>query len=236
MTVPAYLLVFSEAGDKVPEEEFNNWYEEEHIPLRVPIPAFLNWTRWKASDGAKPYWGASYDLTCYEDTLKAPYSTLAETRSEREKGIFKDCGVLERRTYDVYSKNESIPKPSALFDPKKSAPFVTFVSVDLKAGQEEEYNKWYDEEHIPLIATIPGWIRSRRFVLKDWSRAGVEGQTNQIPPPKYLAVHEYARTDALLSPDTRVRLYTPWMQKMDAEAVERLQVRRMQFHRSWERG
>lgn len=30
-------------------------------------------------------------------------------------------------------------------------------------GQEEEYNRWYDEQHIPDVLTIPGIIEAKRF-------------------------------------------------------------------------
>ena len=71
-----------DSGPDVTDVEFHDWYDNEHVPLRVEIPAFLNWTRWKEADGQKPAWAASYDLTSYEDTQKPPYTTLSETRSE----------------------------------------------------------------------------------------------------------------------------------------------------------
>lgn len=30
-------------------------------------------------------------------------------------------------------------------------------------GQEDEYNKWYNETHIPEILSVPGIISARRF-------------------------------------------------------------------------
>ena len=41
--------------------------------------------------------------------------------------------VVERRTYEVYEGNDTLPKPSALFDPAKAAPFTNFVSIDIKS-------------------------------------------------------------------------------------------------------
>lgn len=233
MAPPAYLLVFSDPGTGVAEDEFHDWYDNEHIPLRVAVPAFLNWTRWKARDGAKPLWGASYDLTSYEDTQKPPYTVLAQTRSDREKRIFKDIGYLERRTYELIET--TYPEPSSLYNPEKSAPFTSFVSVDVKPGQEEEYNKWYDQEHIPLLSTIPGWIRSRRFVLRDWSKHGVEGAEDKTAPPKYLAVHEWAYLDIALSKESKEKLETPWKRKVDEEVVASKSLRFCEFVRSWER-
>jgi hypothetical protein len=232
MTTPAYLLVFSDPGDGVSEEEFTDWYDNEHVPLRLDIPAFLNWTRWKTADGKRPAWAASYDLTSYEETLQPPYSRLAETRSEREKRIFKDVGVLERRTYELLAGD--LPPPSPLFNPKKPARFIRFWSMDVAPGGEELFSKWYDEEHIPMLSKLPGWVRSRRFVSKDWTRAGVEGQTNQEAPPKFLAVHEWQSMDALKNPDIPKSWETPLKMEVD-KVITRRNLRVFEYYRHWEK-
>ncbi|PCH34005.1 hypothetical protein WOLCODRAFT_135445 [Wolfiporia cocos MD-104 SS10] len=230
MAPTAFLLVFSEPGPNVPEAEYHDWYDNEHIPLRVNTPTFLNWTRWKAVDGAKPTFSASYDLVSYEDTKKAPYTTLAETRSDREKGILSKIETLDRRHYELY-EGLSTP-PSALYDETQPASYVVFVGLDVKPEYEEEFNKWYDEEHIPMLAKAPGWVRSRRFILKDAGHLG--GNAEQGPPPKYLAVHEWASMDVFESKEYKEALSTPWMERI-FQGVVRRERRVMTFLKKWDR-
>ncbi|KAI0752383.1 hypothetical protein C8Q80DRAFT_448056 [Daedaleopsis nitida] len=45
--------------------------------------------------------------------------------------------------------------------------YMTVIEVELMKYAEGEFNRWFDEEHIPLLARVPGWVRSRRFVLKE---------------------------------------------------------------------
>ena len=45
------------------EEEFNRWYNEEHIPERLAIPGVLNAARYKAVAGGPTYL-ACYELVC----------------------------------------------------------------------------------------------------------------------------------------------------------------------------
>ena len=232
MAPPAFLLVFPEPGTGVTEEEFTDWYDNEHVPLRVDIPAFQNWTRWKAADGQKPTWAASYDLSSYEETLEPPYSRLAETRSEREKRILRNLDVLERRTYELM--DAPFPPPSPKFDPKKPAPFVTVVSTGVKPEGEELLTRWYEEEHIPMFSKYPGWLRSRRFVLKDWSRMGVEGQTNQTPPPKYLTFHEWESLDSMRNPEFRKEWETPLKAEVD-KYVTKKDPRAFAYYKHWEK-
>ncbi|KAH9937317.1 uncharacterized protein B0H18DRAFT_1113174 [Fomitopsis serialis] len=92
--------------------------------------------------------------------------------------------------------------PSALHN-VEPASYVVFVSLGFRPEYEEEFNRWYDEEHIPMLAKAPGWIRTRRFVLKDWEQMGVEGQKQQKEPPKYLAMHKWKSADGSRVPSTR---------------------------------
>ncbi|KIP10098.1 hypothetical protein PHLGIDRAFT_101680 [Phlebiopsis gigantea 11061_1 CR5-6] len=231
MAPPAYLLVFSDPGTGVSEEEFTDWYDNEHVPLRVDIPAFLSWTRWKEADGQKPTWAASYDLTSYEDTQKPPYTTLAETRSEREKRVIRDMGVLERRTYELMD-SPGIPPPSPLFDEKKRSRFLELASIDVKPGSETLLDRWYDEEHSAALASLPGWVRSRRFVLKDWARAGVEGRTNEQAIPRFIAVHEWESVDAVHSEEVKASFQTPLRAEL-AKVLTARDVRTFEYYRHW---
>ena len=230
MSRPGLLLVFSDPGSGVSEEEFTDWYDNEHVPLRLDIPAFQSLVRWKAADRAQPAWAASYDLTSYEATLQPPYTTLADTRSEREKRIIQDLGVLERRTYELL--DVPVPPPAAQFDPRKPSRFMTFVSMEVKDGGDEILNRWYDEEHVPMLSRVEGWLRSRRFILKDWTRTGVDAKADVTPVPKYLAVHEWESLASFETDEFRHATSTPWRMRLfeGAEVWDRRLFREM---RTW---
>jgi hypothetical protein len=59
------------------------------------------------------------------------------------------------------------------------------VFTNAVEGQEDRYNTWYDETHVPDLLGIPGVVSARRLEL---APVGSEG----IPPPphKYLALYE----------------------------------------------
>lgn len=42
--------------------------------------------------------------------------------------------------------------------------FALFVWQDCDSEWVEELDAWYDEEHIPMLMRVPGWLRIRRFV------------------------------------------------------------------------
>jgi hypothetical protein len=63
---------------------------------------------------------------------------------------------------------------------------LVLVMADVDADHEEEFNRWYDEEHLPERKDCPGFLSARRFV-------SVEGE------PKYLTVYELEDPEVLAS-------------------------------------
>lgn len=81
-------------------------------------------------------------------------------------------------------------------------------SRPISPEREDEYNKWYSEEHIPDILQIPGFVTARRYRLRD--AAHITADPSARP---YLAVYEIEADDlaaplremAARSADGRVR-------------------------------
>src|SRR5690606_575427 len=40
---------------------------------------------------------------------------------------------------------------------------IVLVSMDIDPAHEDEFNDWYDMEHIPLLKSVPGMRMARRF-------------------------------------------------------------------------
>jgi len=78
------------------------------------------------------------------------------------------------------------------------------VTMDPPPGLEDEYNDWYDLEHIPDRASIPGFETARRFVcISGW--------------PKYLAYYDLEEIGVLERPSYQRASwgnFTPWTKRM----------------------
>ncbi len=44
---------------------------------------------------------------------------------------------------------------------------VLVVMMEVDPEHEEEFNRWYDDEHLPERLEIPGYVSARRFKLQD---------------------------------------------------------------------
>ena len=67
------------------EADFNRIYDEEHVPLRLAVPGFLNARRYKAAEANWPRYLALYDLESVDVLKTSQYARLAKERAmERE--------------------------------------------------------------------------------------------------------------------------------------------------------
>ncbi len=42
--------------------------------------------------------------------------------------------------------------------------FLHMVRVDIAPGYEEEFEAWYEEQHVPDLLACPGWLSAKRFI------------------------------------------------------------------------
>jgi hypothetical protein len=65
---------------------------------------------------------------------------------------------------------------------------LLMVVVDVDPEHEEEFNRWYDKEHIPERLAMPGFRSARRYASHD-------------RPGRYLAIYEIDGPDVVTSPE-----------------------------------
>ena len=198
------LLVYSSPG-AVDLAEFNDWYDNEHVPARLATPGFGAVARYRATDGLKPDWLATYLIK--PGTLDTPaYKALWENASEREKRIMSSLSALDRRVYSLLSDSWADGADSALAGP---APVVMAVSMSVPPAAEAELADHYEQEHFPLLLAVPGWRRARRYVLTSGTA------------PRFLSLHEVDSSAAFDEPEYKAALSTPWRNRITAAATGR---------------
>ncbi len=75
------------------------------------------------------------------------------------------------------------------------------VRTDVAPEMEEEFNHWYDEEHIPRLLRVPGVL---------WAKRGMNTGEGQ----KYIAVYEHESGEVQKTAAYRDALETDWTHKI----------------------
>jgi hypothetical protein len=161
------------------EDEFNRWYNEEHIPERLALPGVLNAARYKAVEG-----GPSY-LACYElDSADAWHSEAWQQRlkhptawSQRMSPSVIGTSYIRNLYQRIYPQDLAAETAEA-----GMSPVLLIGRMSVPAHLDAKFNEAYNHERLPLCQRIPGYIRARRF-------EAVMGS------PKYTTVHEMTALD-----------------------------------------
>lgn len=79
MSAKGFLLVMMQPPPAF-EDEFNAWYDSEHVPERLAVPGFLTGLRYVCLDG-HPKYLAMYDLESYEVLASEAYKRVGYDRA-----------------------------------------------------------------------------------------------------------------------------------------------------------
>jgi hypothetical protein len=175
------------------DEEFNEWYNLEHLRQVVALPGFVGARRYSVDDAALKY------LAWYETADES-------VESGRDfQGIVENPTPWSQRMRRLYGDQRERINFRLMRDVGRVAetdtPWMYIVHTDIPDHIVDEYNEWYDKEHLPRLVTVPGVIRARRYTA-------VSGN------PRYLTAYELTDKDAFESPEGLQARKTPWTAKM----------------------
>jgi len=75
------------------------------------------------------------------------------------------------------------------------------VETDIESKSEEEFNAWYDTEHLPGLASVPGTISAKRYLRLSGS-------------PRYIACYELVSPAVMESKEWLAIRNTPWSSRI----------------------
>ncbi|KAJ3559321.1 hypothetical protein NPX13_g9548 [Xylaria arbuscula] len=201
----------------LPTEQFHEWYNNEHGPTRLKLPqVFTNGLRYQAKDGEKPTFLATYDVTSMSHLDTETYTCLRANRSSREAETIGQVDVT-RYFWDLVHTEQSpqfVPIDELSDEEAES---LTLVAVQLKPNDvpnvEEEIVNWYKEDHMGMLAKVPGWLRSRVFKLSSLEKG---------EPTKFIGLHDYRKENGLGGPEYIAATQTPRTKELYAKYATRI--------------
>ncbi|TAK85885.1 MAG: hypothetical protein EPO20_08790 [Betaproteobacteria bacterium] len=138
---------------------------------------------WHTSKDGDPIVITLYDLVASVPPL-----------ATQEVEVQHDSGAVFVRTFSPISGTGALPPQGACW--------LQIIMMDVDSEREDEFNEWYDHEHIPFISTVKGFVAVRRFIAND-------GRS-----PRYLALWQVTDADTLVSPDWNQKAETPWTHRI----------------------
>lgn len=141
------------------EDEFNTWYDTEHIPERKAIPGFVTAQRFVAPEGAPKYLAIYdvHDLGVFES--EAYRRVGPENYSPWTQRINKHLRIFIRELWEQVT-----PGDGKLSD---EAGAVLVWWREASPGKKEECRRWYESRWLPGLSGANGFVQVRRFERTD---------------------------------------------------------------------
>lgn len=174
--------------EPVPADEIADWYDTEHIPQRLALPGFVGAERWQTTDDTRT------SVVLYE------LESLAVLTSEPYKGVTganlspwsrRILGRCRRRRFEA-DLTMHLSKPGV-----QRAEGLLLVAMNVEPAAEDEFDRWYSQEHLPRLFALPGVLDARRY-------RAVSGEQRQI------AMYHLAEPDVQSSSAWATAIDTPW--------------------------
>jgi hypothetical protein len=163
-------------------DEFHDWYDLEHIPERLRVPGFINAERWIGDENPNIA-VATYDLDSVGVLHSAPYAAIGGANGT---AWTKRVTAMAHRI--MRYEGEQLRPGDAVAPTGAGALLVASMNVDPAA--EPEFNEWYDAEHLPQLAAVPGVLCARRYA------SAAADRERQYLALYHMTGQETARSDA----------------------------------------
>jgi hypothetical protein len=188
------ILIAAMDFSAVAEDEFHDWYDTEHIPERLAVPGFLNAERWLGIANPR-HSVALYDLDTV-GVLHSP-SYLAVGGANGSPWTKRVTG----RTRSLIRLEGEQILPGEALAPVGGAAALLLIAMNVAPEAEGEFNEWYNTEHLPALAAVPGVLAARRY--------RGSGATQ-----RYAATYHFANPEVPQSAAWRRAADTAWTERM----------------------
>lgn len=148
----------------------------------------------------------------WNDAASLGWATMQEARVFRSEDGRAGCVHVE----ELADEGRAPARPLAAASPVqlrlllevpgvasgRDAPWHYIVATDVLAEQEDDFNAWYEREHLPGLAAVPGTAHAARYRV-------VEGAG-----PRYHACYDLADRSAFNSPEWLAVRAMPWSSRV----------------------
>jgi hypothetical protein len=184
------------------EDEFHDWYDNEHIPERMDVPGFFGATRYEVV-GKGPRFLARYNMKDLSALDHPEYVKVKQSPSPRTEKILSSVSLFTRYVTVVFSARQRDDAPAKPED----IPYIMLAGFAVPKDAEKDFDDWYEEEHTDMLLQAKGWWRSVRLKV-------VSGEPETWTD---IAIHEVASLETLNAPERIESRKTPWSQRIRSQ-------------------
>ncbi|KAI0131932.1 hypothetical protein BJ170DRAFT_224560 [Xylariales sp. AK1849] len=126
---------------------------------------------------------------------------------QEELSIAKAENRISRWTCHLYKEATSLRRVASHSTP----PIVVSSGFTIRDDPDavKNFEKWYNEEHMPGMSTVPGWLAATRY-----EHLNSIGDKDKAPAAHYIALHEWESSNGMGGEVWKKVVFTPWTDRI----------------------
>jgi hypothetical protein len=201
----AYIYAVTSDIEPALEQQFNDWYNSEHVVELLAVPGFLVARRFRAING-NPKYLAVYNLEQPQVLNTYAFQRIRPTHPDSTpdcKRMWSHVKNWKRAAYE-----EQFATGSASDDADRAG-FMFLAAYALDPSLVSEYTDWYCSEHRPAVSSVTGVMRTRIFQLHPEMLDHLLGD-----PPRQIVLYDLAGPEVCNSVDWQRCQQSSWSKRM----------------------
>ena len=139
------------------EDDFNGWYNGEHLAELLSVPGILSAARYEAVSSG-PNHLAFYEL----ESPEVINTDAFKNRPRTEWGQRVSPSLIGTNFMNYVFEMIHPTELTSEIAESGMAPTLQIGRMDIPPEHEDEWNKWYSGIYVPNYEKVPGCIRGRR--------------------------------------------------------------------------
>ena len=157
-TLLAASVLFSEMRpDSAWRGRFDDWYDTEHIPLRMGVKGFLSAQRYHTED--KTNYLAVYELDSLDVFNTPAFKAVKNQPSETTAWMLANVNGFTRYLCDQIAISGD-PSGDAL-----NAPVLHAILCKVRPDAMPEFDSWHSRKYVPQVLRSPNALMVRSFAI-----------------------------------------------------------------------
>ena len=136
-------------------ERFNQWYDEEHIPLRMRIPGFVSAQRYQSENN----YLALYELESLAAFSTPEFKAVKAQASDTTNWMLSNVKGFTRYLGDL------IGVAGDRLDEALASPVLHSILLNVPQDLLRDHDEWHEREHVPSLLRSADFLAIRRFAV-----------------------------------------------------------------------
>ncbi|HEY8524063.1 MAG TPA: hypothetical protein VIL48_03805 [Acidimicrobiales bacterium] len=210
--MPGILFAHMEPPAEI-EDEFNRWYDEDHVPSRLGVPGFRAAHRYRQVGRDRPAYTVVYELDDPGVVQTPEYKEMQARTAPATDAMISRL----HRFYRAIAGEISVAGDDL---GPVGHDYLYVVAFPVPDEDVEQFDAWYDTEHVPLLLRAEGWRRCRRYTVTESNGTFTRLALHDLDDPSVLDSPE--RAEAGGTPWRTYLTRKPWFGKNERWVYERI--------------